>query len=240
MNGYDSRLLSREFVAEQTIACRFARPEGFDFRPGQYVDLTVISPAFTDETGPTRSMSIASAPTEPEIELVMRVRDTAFKQSMLALPIGATVLLDGPADDLSLERGADQPRVLIAGGVGIAPFLSLLRDARRTSAPLEAALFSSNRRPEDAASLSELRELSASIPGLRFVPIMTRMSDSATAWDGVVERVSASMLARHLPKLGGRRYYIAGSTGLISALCQDLERHGVSPGNIRIELYTGY
>lgn len=241
MSLLESRLLRRELVADQTIACRIARPAGFVFEPGQYVDVTLVDPPYDDAQGRTRSMSIASAPEEEDLLLLMRLRDTAFKRSLAALPAGAPLLLDGPADDLGFPRADDpRPLVLIAGGVGVAPFLALLRSRAATGRPLAATLFYSNRRPEDAAYLAELDALAERIDGFRHVPTMTRAGESSAPWPGETARLDAAMLARHLPALAGPRYYVSGSTALVSGLCQELERSGIPPRDIRIEMYAGY
>lgn len=246
-NTYDSTIVRRELVAVDTLACYVTRPAGFEFRPGQYVDITLLRPPFDDRQGATRSMSIANGPDEADLLMLMRLRDTAFKRSIMALPIGAPVLLDGPADDLAIRHDDGRRIVMIAGGVGVAPFRAMLRgislDRHRDltrRALLDATLFYSNRRPEDAAYLGELMGLEAQLDGLRVVPTMTRMSTSRLDWSGERERLSATMLARHLGELSGPRYYISGSTLFISGLCQELERAGVPGGDIRIEMYTGY
>jgi ferredoxin-NADP reductase len=237
---HPSRLVHRELVAERTLAWMVERPAGFGFHAGQYVDVTLPEPLFDDVLGPTRSFSIASAPSEEHLLLLMRLRDTAFKRSVAEMPLGAPVLQDGPADDLALDTRADRPVVFLAGGVGIAPFLSVLREVAVGEGALEATLFYSNRRPEDAAYLEELCVLSTRIAGFQCIPTMTRMWESVRSWPGETERLSAAMLARHLPTLVGPRYYLAGSTTFISWLCQDIERAGVPGGDIRIEMYTGY
>lgn len=247
MTAIESRIVRRELVAADTLACHVSRPAGFDFRPGQYVDVTLLSPPFDDRLGPTRSMSIANAPDEPDLLLLMRLRDSAFKRSIAALPLGAPVLLDGPADDLSIRRADGRRIVMIAGGVGVAPFRAVLRDVSLAKgrdltkrAALDAVLFYSNRRPEDAAYLGELMGLESIIEGLSVVPTMTRMATSRLDWSGETERLSAAMLARYIGELHGPRYYVSGSTLLISGMCQELERAGVPGGDIRIEMYTGY
>ncbi|HEY9515870.1 MAG TPA: hypothetical protein VIQ74_09340, partial [Gemmatimonadaceae bacterium] len=78
---YPSRLIHRELVAEQTLAIVLERPEGFVFRTGQYVDVTLPEPLFDDLLGPTRSFALASAPGERDLLLVMRMRESAFKRS---------------------------------------------------------------------------------------------------------------------------------------------------------------
>jgi len=240
MSFFASRLIGRDVVAHETLACVLERPTGFVFRAGQYIDITLPEPRITDLLGPTRSFSIASAPTERELLIVMRMRSSAFKRSLIEMPLGASVLIDGPADDLSLTLGDGRPVVLLAGGVGIAPFLSAVREAAATGTSLDATLFYSNRRPEDAAYLRELCVLTSHVPGFRCIPTMTRTRDSRAAWTGETARLGIPMLERHLPAVRGPRYYLSGSTTFISGLCQEIERAGVPGPDIRIEMYTGY
>lgn len=235
-----SRLLHREFVADETLAVTLERPPGFVFRPGQYVDITLCEPRYDDEMGRVRSMSIASAPSEPDLLFLMRMRDSAFKRSLVEMPVGHPMLIDGPADDLALPMTGERPLVLFAGGVGIAPFLSAVREAASTGAPLDALLLYSNRRPEDAAYLAELQAFSTRIPRFRFIPTMTRMGESLQHWSGETTRLGVPLLERNLSSLRGPRYYVSGSTSFISGLCQAIERAGVPPGDIRIEMYAGY
>ena len=80
--------------------------------------------------------------------------------------LGSPLLLDGAADDLRVTRDADRHTIFVAGGVGIAPFRSALRQAL-VDGDLDATLFYSNRRPEDAAYLDELRAMEPHVRGLR-------------------------------------------------------------------------
>ena len=240
MTIYASRLVHREEVAHETLACVLERPDGFTFRAGQYVDVTLPEPLYDDLLGPTRSFSVASAPCERDLLLLMRMRNSAFKRSFAEMHVGTPVLIDGPADDLTITLDDGYPAVLLAGGVGIAPFLGALRGAASHGARIDATLFYSNRRPEDAAYLAELFEIAERVAGFRFIPTMTRMQSSTVRWEGATERVGAPLLSRYLPALRGPKYYLSGSTLFISGVRQSLARAGVPGSDIRIEMYTGY
>jgi ferredoxin-NADP reductase len=237
---FRSRLVSRETTAEQTLALWFARAEGFRFVAGQYLDVTVINAAESDAEGPMRSFSIASAPDEQALLLVMRMRDTAFKRTLATLEPGAEVILEGPAGDFVLDASEERSRVFIAGGVGIAPFLSMLREARASGRIGETTLFYSNRRPEDTVFLPELEAIAHDLPGLRIITTMTRMAESARQWQGETAHVDATMLARHLPSVRGPVYYVCGAPTLIAGVRYELEQAGVSSGDIMIEMFGGY
>jgi len=72
-----ARLISREEVAEGTMAFHFEKPSGFSFRAGQFADVTLPDPLETDTEGNTRSFSIASPPFANELVFTTRMRDTA-------------------------------------------------------------------------------------------------------------------------------------------------------------------
>lgn len=126
------------------------------------------------------------------------------------------------------------------GGIGSAPFLSVLRETAAAGRALPATLFYSNRRPEDAVGLDELRRLEDAVPGFRMIATMTRMAESAHRWDGETGRLGAGMLARHLHRLEGRRYWIVGAPTFISGLRRDLIAAGVAGADIGVEAYVGY
>ena len=67
MAGYQSRLLNRFEVAQDTMALQLEKPAGFDFKPGQSADVTLMNPSETDSEGNTRTFSIASAPFEHQL-----------------------------------------------------------------------------------------------------------------------------------------------------------------------------
>ena len=129
MAGYKSKLLSRVEVAEGTMALYFAKPMGFTFKAGQFVEVTFTDPPDTDGEGNIRTFSIASPPFESELVFTTRMRDTAFKRSLKKVPLGAEVHIGAAAGSFTLHQNSAKPAVFLAGGRGITPFLSILRQA---------------------------------------------------------------------------------------------------------------
>ncbi|MGH8732958.1 MAG: ferredoxin--NADP reductase, partial [Burkholderiales bacterium] len=156
---YETRLARRETVAEGTMAFHFERPAGFAHDAGQNMIVTLIDPPETDSKGPSRPFTIASAPHEPELMIATRMRDSAFKRVLKSAPPGLKVRIDGPAGVMVLHDETARPAAFLAGGIGVTPFLSMARHAAKNRLPHRIFLFYSNRRPEDAAFLDELRGL---------------------------------------------------------------------------------
>lgn len=232
-------LRHRETVADRTMAFHFARPVNFDFAAGQSIDLTLINPPETDAEGNTRTFTIASAPQDDEIMIATRLRDTAFKRVLASVPIGTSVAGDGPEGTFTLQEDARVPAVFLAGGIGITPFRSIIRDAvaRKLTHPLW--LFYSNNRPEDAAFLDELQQIADATPTLRFIPTMTDMAKSQRVWRGETELITAGTIRRRLPILGPR-YYLAGPPAMVTAMRQMLTAAQVPEADILFEEFSGY
>src|ERR1017187_4176105 len=171
-----SKLIRREEVAEGTIAFHFEKPSGFDFKAGQSADVTLIDPPDTDAEGNTRTFSIASPPFEDKLVFTTRMRDTAFKRSLKNVPLATEVKIGSAAGSFTLHRNPAKSAVFLAGGIGITPFLSIVRQADHDRLPHKLYLFYSNRRPEDAAFLEALQSLERSNPNLHLVCTIDRKS----------------------------------------------------------------
>ena len=157
--GYQPKLLNRADAADGTMAFHFEKPPGFDFKPGQSVDLTLVDPPETDSEGNVRTFSIASAPFEDQLRFATRMRDTAFKRSLKKVPLGTVVKMDSAMGSFTLHKNSAKPAVFLAGGIGITPFSSIVRQADHDQAPHKLYLFYSNRRPEDALFIEVLQDL---------------------------------------------------------------------------------
>src|SRR5437879_131827 len=135
------KLWSRVEVAEGTMAFHFEKPPGFDFKPGQSADLTLLDPPETDSEGNVRTFSIASAPFQGLLMFATRMRDTSFKRSLKEMPLGTVVKMDSATGDFTLQKNSAKPAVFLAGGIGITPFSSIVRQAAHDRAPHKLYLF---------------------------------------------------------------------------------------------------
>jgi ferredoxin-NADP reductase len=234
------RLKKKEDVAEGTMAFYFEKPTGFQFKPGQFAILTLLNPPETDAGGNARTFSIASAPLEEHLMFATRMRDTAFKRVLKAMPLGAEITLGGPFGSFTLHSDSSRPGVLMAGGIGVTPFRSMILHESRNQLPHRLLLFYSNRRPEDAAFLQELQGIQKENTRYQFIGTMTQMEKSERKWEGRTEYMDKQMLSESLRELKGSIYYVAGPPAMVSTIGHVLTDLGVSEGDIRSEEFAGY
>jgi ferredoxin-NADP reductase len=234
------RLLSRVGIAEGTIAFQFEKPADFVFKPGQCADMTLPEPPETDAAGNGRAFSIASSPFENHLMFATRMRDTAFKRSLKQIPLGAEVKITPAMGSFTLHKNTAKPAVFLSGGIGITPFLSILRQAGQDRLPQKLYLFYSNRRPEDAPFLDTLQSLDKSNPDFHLICTMTQMPKSRMKWAGETGHIDRAMLSRHLANLQGPIYYVAGPPGMVTGLKEMLVHAGIDEDDIRSEDFAGY
>jgi ferredoxin-NADP reductase len=240
MATHSSRLVQREELALGTMAFHLSKPAGFEFRPGQAFEIQL--PGVDAAAGEDRAhaFSIVSAPHEHELVFATRMRDSAYKRSLAALSLGAELLIDGPFGSLTLHRKPERAGVLIAGGIGITPFISMLRHAAHTASAQPLALLYSNRRPEDAAFLDELEALARRLPGFALHATMTDMAHSQRAWKGPTGMMDAAFVRDRVRGLPDPVFYVSGPPGMVQAMRETLVQAGVDDDDVRSEAFYGY
>jgi ferredoxin-NADP reductase len=170
----------------------------------------------------------------------MRLRTTAFKRTLNSLPLGSELLLQGPFGWMTLPRNSTRPAVLLAGGIGITPFRSLIWNAAESLSPRRILLFYSVRVPEEAAFLEELQEMEQFNRRYKLICTVTQPERTRTLWRGETGRISIQLLSKWIPDLSVPIYYIAGPPAMVNGVRQILIGAGVADEDIRAEEFYGY
>lgn len=234
-------LKRREPVARDTYAFVFEKPAGFSFKAGQAIDLTLLNPPRLDDRGVRRALSIVSAPYEDELVVATRVRDTAFKRGLEGLAPGAHAEIDGPFGSLTLHSNKSRPAVFIAGGIGITPFISILRQAAHDRCERVLNLLYSNHHPEDAAFLAELSSYEQEHPGyFRMRATMTGKIPNGVRWNGDRTRMDGAFVSSIIVQPSVPVFYVAGPPAMVSGIRQVLSGIGIQGDDIRAEDFSGY
>ncbi|MGH9197580.1 MAG: ferredoxin--NADP reductase [Acidimicrobiia bacterium] len=234
-------LRNREPVAEGTMSFAFAlEGQSFPFKPGQYNSVTIANPLYQDEEGNTRTFSIASSPRDPFILVATRMRGSAFKRTLAEVPLGTGVNFSGPLGSFTLPQDGATAFVLIAGGIGITPFRSMIKHATEQRLPHKLTLIYSNRTPQEAPFLDDLLGWERENPNFRFVPTLTRPETAPPGWTGRTGYVDAAFLGETLEGLDRFVFYTAGPPGMVDGVRQALVQAGVADERIRTEQFSGY
>jgi len=146
-------------------AFTFEPDQPLNWNPGQAIRIE-LPHKHPDTEGTKRYFTITSAPFERTITITTRLTESTFKQALAQLPIQGTVtLLDPPAGTFVWPRIPGRPVVLVAQGIGITPFISLMRQRQHDGSPLAATLVHTNL-TLPAPFQDELAAIAAHHPGL--------------------------------------------------------------------------
>jgi ferredoxin-NADP reductase len=240
MAEYQMTLVDRQRIARETMAFWFGtNGANFEFRAGQHADFVCRDPRMGSETNNSHTFSLASSPNDKEpIMIAMRMRETAFKTGLKAAALGTKFAVSRPRGTFTLHKDITRTAVFIAGGIGITPVRSILQHATQVRLPHKLCLFYSNREADDAAFLDEFENMALQNPNFTLIPTATghRHMD----WPYEKGHINREMLSRYLLGLNGPIYYIAGPSGMVSAMTALLNSSGISDDDIRTEEFGDY
>ena len=237
--SYPVSILEREVIANNTIALKLSRPDCFEFIAGQNIDVTVEDPRYSDPNDNSRIFSIASAPHEDHILIAARLRENPYKNALNELPIGSELYIEGPFGTFRLHDDVTIPAVFIAGGIGITPCLSILRQAARNKSQRRYYLFYSNRTIDDSTYVDELRSMNESLPNFSFIPTLTRAGNGSAGPGFEKGRVTSLMLNKHIPDLNEPLYYVVGKSQMVWGLIQNLDG-SIDRSRYLVEDFVGF
>lgn len=217
---------------------RFAPP--LRFRAGQHVDVRLTAP---DGYQAQRSYSIASAPESGErIELAIERLDdgevSPFFHDVVAA--GDEIELRGPIGGHFVWSVADGgPLLLVGGGSGIVPLVSMLRHRAGSGSRVPAALIFSARTITELIYADELDAMHSRADGFHFLPTVTREHDLPAGMRA--GRIDEPLIAKALDDLGAapRVTFVCGSNPFVESATRLLIAHGVPAELIRTERYGG-
>ncbi len=189
------------------------------FEAGQFVWLTLGRSPFAVTEHP---FSISSCPGDrPRIAFTIKeVGD--FTSTIGALPVGSCAYLDGPHGNLTLRGASCIGIVFIAGGVGLAPIMSILRQLRADKDQRPLKLLYGNRIPEQIMYQGELNE----IKGLLDLDVHYLLSEPPPGWEGPVGQFDEKLLADYLNFEQRERwlYIVCGPAAMIDSVEDSLGR----------------
>jgi ferredoxin-NADP reductase len=205
-------------------------------KAGQHVDVRLTA---EDGYQAQRSYSIASAPEEESVELVVERLDDGEVSPYLTdeLRSGDKLELRGPIGGwFTWEVREGGPLFLVAGGSGIAPLAAMIRHRAATGSEAPCRLLYSSRSREETIFADELDRLAASDGSLAVIETLTR--SQPPGWTGYARRIDDDMLAEVAPSPEqGSLTFVCGPTPLVESVATALVELGHDAGHIKTERF---
>jgi len=205
-------------------------PAGFGFQPGQFAWFAIGRSPFSLTQHP---FSFSSSAERDEAEIAVKALGD-FTSTVGDLEPGTTVYVDGPHGVFSIDEDEGPGFGLIAGGVGIAGLISMLRTLADRQDVRPTVLFYANRDWDGVAFREELETLKDRLD-LTLVHVLEQPPE---AWPGETGYVTAAILSRHLPPGYQRfQFFICGPDAMMDAAEAALIELGVPPERVHTERF---
>lgn len=194
---------------------RFAATDGswFRYRPGQFITVELPAPGGTVY----RTYTLSSSPTRPQLcSITVKAQGNSIGSRWLleSFKVGATLKAFGPAGDFTL-KDAPTKLLLVSGGSGITPMLSMTRHLFDTAAKVDIRFLHFGRAPADLLCRGELESMAASWPALKLRWVVE--DDSGAPWSGPTGRIDRAMLSLLCPDVASRDVFCCGPEPFMKA-----------------------
>jgi ferredoxin-NADP reductase len=164
---------------------------------------------------------------------------SSFKRSLLAMRPGDQIVASQLAGDFVLPTSKREKLAFMAGGIGITPFRSMIRDLldRKEARPI-TVLYSNKGAPEIA--YADVLEEARKQLGIKTVYTLTDANCLPPDWQGGTGRFDAEMIAKTVPDYGERTFYLSGPRSLVVGFEEVLRNIGIPKSRIKTDFFSGY
>lgn len=232
MREFIARVLEIIQTTPSSVTVRMEKPGDFDFKPGQWGYFTIQA-----NTGSvSRSLSFSSSPTEPHLDFTKRISDSDFCKALEKSLEGEEISFQGPMGSLVYEGGLEKVTFL-AGGIGITPIRSILKNTIDRKIPGEKYLIYGNLNIEEAAFSEEIRQWEGKDPDLKVIHVLL---DPHEGWKGFSGFIDSSIIEASVPDLPGQTFYVSGPPPMVEAVTAHLDDLGIHRDRVYKEELEGY
>jgi predicted ferric reductase len=205
---------------------------GFRFEPGQFAWIKLAGSPWTLEEHPFSFAS--SAERTDRIEFGIKALGD-FSAAIADVPVGTRAYVDGPHGAFSIDRYPAAGYVLIAGGVGITPFMSILRTMADRGDPRPVLLFYADKKWDEVAYREELESLQQRLS----LEVIYVLEDPDDDWEGEEGYVTPELLEKRLPKEEfDRDYMVCGPPPMMDTVHEALLERDVPHARIQLERFV--
>ncbi len=217
----------------------FDKPSGFQFIPGQHIVLR-FTDLKGDPRGNMRQFSLTSDPENDLLSITTKTvnRDSLYKKRLENLQPGDEVEIAGPIGNFVLDSSSED-LVLICGGIGITPFISMLRHNLHNEERRKIELIHSTGSKVETPFYDEIGNMCSTMKNLTIHRFLTREMVEEEGIDN--GRITSEKLARTIGNIAGKQFYVCGPPSFVKDVREILsEGMGVEEINIRSEDFYGY
>lgn len=231
----------KEMAAEMTCYAEFKLDEDVDFTPGQYFFVTLEPANEVHKDELTHHFSIVNSPNQKGVLALatrLRLDQSLFKRTLNYAKVGDEVEIGKIAGSFVLPEQTDKPIVLIALGIGVTPYISMLRWAFEKNKPYQFTIIYSDNETKSMAFLDELKQMDAGHDNMKLIVSVTQQEEG---WDGEKRHVDGDFVKEYLgDSYANQLYYVSGPPAIVEKVASSLKDAGVVEDSVKTDSFSGY
>lgn len=235
-----AKISQKQMVADMTCYAEFDLGQEVNFIPGQYFFVTLDPNDEEHKEELTHHFSIVNSPSQKNVLALttrLRLEQSLFKRTLNEAKAGDEVEIGKISGSFVLPDDTAKPVVLIALGIGITPYISMLRWAFEENKPYDFAVIYSDNEVKSMAFLDELKQMDAGQNNMKLILSVTGQDD----WDGEKRHVDGDFVKEYLgDDFTDRLYYVSGPPAIVEKVAKSLKDAGVPEDSVKTDSFSGY
>lgn len=201
-----------------------------NYKPGQFLVINLVRDGKVSEAHP---FTISSSPTQDKLSITVKsVGD--FTSTIGDTKTSDAAYIDAPYGVFSFLNHDTQALIFIAGGIGITPFMSMLRYIYDRNMERNVVLMWGNKTEEDITFREELEKMAEDMPSLEVVHVMSKQED----WQGEKGYIDSEKLKKYVSNLERSQFFVCGPPRMMASVIKALKDLGVSEKRIHYERFA--
>lgn len=207
----------------------FTADRRFSFIPGQYMEWTYAHPN-TDDRGNRRYFTLANSPTEEDVRLGIKFypNSSSYKRNLLDMNVGAKILAGSLMGDFVLPKDRNQKLVFVAGGIGITPFRSMLKDLIDLGEKRDIVVLYTDK-TQDKFVYQDILNTAEKVLGIKTLYVATESAGHA----------DANYITTNIPDYRDRTFYVSGSNRMVKGFEDLLSSLNLPKSQVVTDFFPG-
>lgn len=222
-------LIEKKQETSDVTAFIFSSHEPLVFKAGQYLHY-VLHHRPTDDRGSDRWFTNSAAPFENNVRITTRFSDdsgSTFKKKLFSLIVGKRIEISVVEGDFTLDD-PNKAYVFIAGGIGITPFRSILKQMDHDKNPINVTLLYANRDQNNIVYKEELEEIAKNNPTFTINYIFSP------------DHIDEKIIQEYVSDLQKPLFYVSGPEPMVDAIGELLKKMGIADYHLKQDWFPGY
>lgn len=217
----------------------FSHQNRFSFSPGQYLEWT-LPHNNPDSRGVRRYFTIASSPSEDTIKLGVKIlpdKSSSFKKALLNLKVGQRMSADQLTGDFTVAQNSDHKLIFIAGGIGVTPFRSIIKNLIENGTKKDIVIFYSAADPKEFVYKDIFKQAEGF--GVKTIYLLGS-KEPVKSWTGETGFLTEEMIIKYAPDFKERKVYLSGPVAMVNNYKNLFRGIGVSNTSMHTDYFPGF